>query len=121
MNAIRTKGLLFARALRLIWAATRRWSILWAAMLVLQGAMPALVVYLSKILVDRLAVLVGSGTGADITPLVGPLFLLGGVMLLTQVLQGAIGWVRTAQAELLQDHIKARVHDQAARVDLEFL
>lgn len=88
--------------------------------LVLQGAIPAAIVYLSKILVDRLAVLVGAGANADITPLIGPLMLIGGLMLLMQVLQGLVGWVRTAQAEILQDYIKARVHDQAARVDLEF-
>jgi ATP-binding cassette subfamily B protein len=41
-------------------------------------------------------------------------------MLLTQVFQGLTSWVRTAQSELVQDHIKALIHEQAATVDLEF-
>ncbi|MFK7849176.1 MAG: ABC transporter ATP-binding protein [Rhodothermales bacterium] len=112
---------LFKRALNLIWEATGIWTVGWGLLLVIQGALPALTVYLSKVLVDEIAGIIGAGTSLEVVePLIGPLVLLGGTILLMQLLQGGIGWVRTAQAEILQDHIKARVHDQAARVDLEF-
>ncbi len=115
------RWMLFQRALRLIWGATGRWTLFWGGLLVLQGLLPALTVYLAKVLVDRLTAIVGTGSSAGaIDSMLGPLLLLAGAILLMQVLQGCIGWVRTAQAELLQDHIKACVHDQAARVDLEF-
>lgn len=112
---------LFTRAIHLIWEATGRWTLVWAGLLVLQGLLPALTVYLSKILVDQLALVMGaSDTSAALWSMATPLAWLGGVLLLAQLLQGAISWVRAAQAELLQDHIKAKVHEQAARVDLEF-
>ena len=78
---------LFRRALRLIWDATGTWTLFWGGLLVLQGALPALAVYVSKVLVDRLAVIIGTGyTEEAIGQLMGPLLLIGAVLLLTQVL-----------------------------------
>ncbi len=115
------KWILFVRALHLIRKATGRWTLVWAGLLLIQGVLPALIVYLSKILVDQIALVIGAAdTATALWSMAPPLAWLGGVMLLTQLLQGAIAWVRAAQDELLQDYIKAQVHEQAARVDLEF-
>ncbi len=112
---------MFASAMRLIWKATGRWTLGWGVLLLLQGALPAVVVYMAKVLVDRLAAVMGNGySPAVLDALFGPLALLAGILLLGQLFQAGITWVRTAQAELLQDHIKGLVHEQAARVDLEF-
>ena len=46
--------------------------------------------------------------------------LLGGVMLLMEVVRNAINWVRTVQAELLQDHITSLIHEKSVAVDLAF-
>ena len=48
------------------------------------------------------------------------LLLLGGVLLLMEVVRNAINWVRTVQAELLQDHITALIHEKSVTVDLAF-
>lgn len=117
--AIRFK--LFSRAISLIWKATGLWTVLWMALLVIQGILPAAIVYLTKLLVDGLAENIGSGTGwAAMQPLLMPVVLLGSALVLMQVIQGLIRWIRTAQAEQVQDYIKSRVHEQAAKVDLEF-
>src|SRR5262249_22707967 len=42
------------------------------------------------------------------------------VVLLAEVLRSAAGWVRTAQAELVKDHITGLVHEQSAAADLAF-
>jgi ATP-binding cassette subfamily B protein len=45
---------------------------------------------------------------------------MAGVLLLTEFLRSAIEWVRTAQSELVQDHISALVHEKSIAVDLAF-
>jgi ATP-binding cassette subfamily B protein len=49
-----------------------------------------------------------------------PLLLLGGVLLLMEIVRNAINWVRTVQAELLQDHITSLIHEKSVAVDLAF-
>lgn len=109
------------RSLRIIWTAARGWTSVWVVALVIQGILPAATVYLTKVLVDSVAAAIGAGfTWEVITPVLIPAGLMAAVMLLTQVLGGMLNWIRTAQAELVQDHIKALIHRQAAAVDLEF-
>jgi len=44
----------------------------------------------------------------------------GGVLLLTELLQGILNWIRTVQAERMQDYMSALIHEKAA-VDLAFM
>ncbi len=48
------------------------------------------------------------------------LLLLGGMLLLMEVVRNAINWVRTVQAELLQDHITSLIHEKSVTADLAF-
>ncbi len=87
----------------------------------MQGLLPAATVYLTKVLVDGLAAAIGTGLSWESArPVLIPALLMGGILLLSQVLQGVIGWVRAAQAELVEDFIKALIHEKAVAVDLEF-
>jgi ATP-binding cassette subfamily B protein len=45
---------------------------------------------------------------------------MAGVLLLTELLRSAIEWIRTAQSELVQDHISALIHEKSVAVDLAF-
>jgi len=108
-------------ALRLVWEAARGWTIAGTALLVLQGLLPAAIVYLTKSLVDAVAAAAGAGFSlASLQPILLPGGLMVAVLLAQQVLQGVAGWIRAAQSELIQDHIKAIIHKKAASVDLEF-
>ncbi len=112
---------LFRRALGLIWEATGWLTALWMALLIIQGVLPAASVYLTKVLIDTLAENMGLGGGIEaLKPLILPVSLLGCSLVAMQLVQGFIRWVRTAQAEYVQDYIKELVHAQAATVDLEF-
>ena len=109
------------RALQLTWDAAKGWTIMWLLILGVQGLLPAATVYLTKILVDRVAAVVGGGFSWELVqPVILPAALMALALLLIQVLQGIINWIHTAQAELIQDHVKALIHRQAAYVDLEF-
>ncbi len=109
------------RALRLIWDAARGWTLWWFAILFVQGLLPTATVYLTKVLVDSVAAAVGGGLSAENVQLVlVPALLMAGVLLLGQMLSGVANWIRTAQSEEVQDHVKALIHEKAAEVDLEF-
>src|SRR5262245_36817280 len=109
------------RALRLVWSAARRWTLAWAALLILSGLLPVVTVYLTRPLVDRLALAVGShGDWNDLRPTLILAGLMLVAMVLSEVLQNAAEWVRTAQTELVQDHISGLIHAKSAVIDLAF-
>jgi ATP-binding cassette subfamily B protein len=109
------------RALGLVWAAARGWAVAWTALLLAQGLLPVATVYLTRLLVDGLVAAVGAGGTRDaLAPLLLLVAVLAGVMLLSEVLRSAVGWVRTAQGELVRDHISALIHQKSVAVDLAF-
>src|SRR5689334_19443274 len=104
------------RALKLVWAVARPWTTAWIVLLIVQGLLPAAVVYLTKLVVDGVVVSMRKGSSWPVIPLL----LLGGVLLLMEIVRNAINWVRTVQAELLQDHITSLIHEKSVAVDLAF-
>jgi ATP-binding cassette subfamily B protein len=111
----------FPRALALLWSAARGWTVAWLVLLVIQGLLPVATVYLSRGLVDRLATALGAGiTWPVLRPLLVLAALLAATLLLIELLRGATGWVRTAQAEYLNDHFTSLIHRQSLGADLAF-
>ena len=102
----------------LIWAASHNWTLAWVILLVIQGVLPAATVYLTRLLVDSLVAVVGSGISWEsIQTILVPVALMAGVLLLTEFLQSASEWIRTAQSELVQDHISGLVHSKSIAID----
>lgn len=109
------------RALELVWEVARPWTIAWVVLLILQGVLPAAIVYLTKLVVDGVVDALKSGSSSvAMRPVVVRLLLLGGVLLLMEVVRNAINWVREVQAELLQDHVTSLIHKKSVAVDLAF-
>ena len=109
------------RTLRLIWRAARGWTLAWFTLLCIQGLLPAALVYLSRSLVDSLAAAVGTGwSWENIWPVAFPGALITVVIAVQELMQGVSSWVRTAQAELVRDHLSALVHEKSLAVDLAF-
>lgn len=109
------------RTLRLVWAAAPRWTTAWAILLVAQGILPGVGVYLTKLLVDNLAAVIGTGGAwAELRPTLVLLLLMVGLMVLVELL-GSIGdLVRAAQGELIQDHVVSLLHQKSITVDISF-
>jgi len=73
----------------------------------MQGLMPAALVYLTKLLIDSLVVAIKAGGAWESTRATLMLLALtAGVTLLSEFIQGAIDWIRTAQSEFIQDYVK---------------
>jgi len=107
------------RALNLVWTAARGWTIVWIALLLVQGLLPAAIVTLTKVLVDSLVAAVDAGGAWD--DIRGPLLLallMAGFLLLTELLRAVSRFVRTAQGELVSDHISGLIHARAVAADL---
>src|SRR5215207_3936347 len=109
------------RALKLVWEVARPWTIAWIVLLIVQGLLPAATVYLTKLVVDGVVAAVRNGSsGANFSRVLMFLLLLGGIVLLMEVVRAGINWVRTVQTELLQDHITTLIHEKSVTADLAF-
>jgi ATP-binding cassette, subfamily B, bacterial len=109
------------RALALVWQVARPWTIVWVLLLIVQGLLPAAIVFLTKLFVDALVrALRSGGSRPEMQNAMLLVLLVGGVLLLMEVVRNTINWVRTVQAELLQDHITSLIHEKSVAVDLAF-
>ncbi len=109
------------RTMQLIWVATRGWSVIWSILLVGLGIIPIATVVWMKDLVNSLVEGVrAGGTWPAMRPTVVYGCLIAGATLLMELLGSILEGVRTAQAELIQDYISARVHEKSLEVDMAF-
>lgn len=109
------------RAFALVWSAAGPWTAAWLGLLVAQGLLPPAAALLTREVVNGLvAALSAPGDWAVLGGTLGLVALMAVVLLLTEVLSSLAGWVRTAQGELVQDHVHDRIHAQALRLDLGF-
>ena len=110
------------RALGLVWAASRGWTVAWLALLVVQGLLPAATVYLTRALVNSLVAVVGFRRRSGDAPARRCCWRSSWASScwLSQLLGSVTGWVRTTQGELVTDYITALVHRQCVRLDLAF-
>lgn len=109
------------RALALVWQAARSWTIPWVMLLIIQGLLPATLVYLAKLFVDALMLAFRRpGDWPQMRDVLVVTLMLGAVLLLMEVVRHTINWVSNVQAELLQDHITALIHEKSVTADLAF-
>jgi ATP-binding cassette subfamily B protein len=111
----------FVRACRLLWDTAPGWLILWMALLLISGLLPVTTVYLSKVIVDSLAV----GLGAEkqwqsLRPVLTPLAALVGILLVMGVLRSGTAMTRALYAQLIQDRISHLIQEKSVAVDLSF-
>ena len=113
---------LIVKTLRLIWTAAAGWTFAWAILLLVLGLMPALIVLLTKRLTDQAFVLLSAGNSRpeQLRPMLGLAVLMAALVVGQQLLQSLLGWIRTVQSELIQDHLHSLVHQKATEVDLAF-
>ena len=106
------------RTFKLLWTASPQSTVAWIALLVLQGVLPGATVYLTKVLVNSLVEVVGTGiTAENIRFLTIPALLMGGVLVLSELLNSSSEWIRLVQSEYLRDHISSLIHSQSVNID----
>lgn len=113
---------MIARGIGLIRQAAGGWTILWGLLLLVQGLLPAALVYITKTAVDLLAAAFAGhrGVTSAVADLWLPLTLIPLLWIAGQIAASLVARVRTVQAELVQDHIHHLIHGKALALDMAF-
>jgi ATP-binding cassette, subfamily B, bacterial len=108
------------RAIRLILSAAPAQAAAWAAALLVQGALPALILFLTRLLIDRLVLLLNTPLAVSYTPIILPALAIGQLHLGAQLLQSLQSWLHTALSENVGLKVTTLIQDKAARADYSF-
>jgi ATP-binding cassette, subfamily B, bacterial len=109
------------RAVKLIWAAGRAWTVAQVLLLIIRGLIPASLVYLTKLFVDALLLAVNeTGNPENVYRVVWFAVVFGGAMLLSEILGSVIQMIYAAQGERLTDYIFGMIHQKSVQADLAF-
>ena len=105
------------KALELVWQTSRNLSIWMALLTVLAGALPALVAYLGKLIVD--AVVHATRSGGDIGPVLLLVALEGAAVAALALSSRALSLCTTLLREQLGFRVNSMILDKALTLDLE--
>jgi ATP-binding cassette subfamily B protein len=106
------------RALRLVWASSRGWTIASIVLVLLQGLTPVLLLYLTGSMIDAVTQVINSGAGLEnVMPYV---LLLAGVTLFSIALNTIGGLVSEGQTLSVADYVQSQIHARSIEVDLEY-
>ncbi len=109
------------RAAALVWRASPGWTLTWLVLLVIDGLLPVAVVLLTREAVDAVVAAVrDDGSLESVRAAALPAALLGGAMLASELVRALTAWIRSRQAEVMQDHVADLIHERSAAVDLAF-
>jgi ATP-binding cassette, subfamily B, bacterial len=102
------------RAVQLVWRSSPHLMVGSTLVMVVQGILPVIPIYVVKLIVD--AVAAGEGYAA-ILPLV---IALGAAMLLTALLQSVSTYIREAQSHVLSDYVQEVIQQKSIELDLGY-
>ncbi|MBW4418207.1 MAG: ABC transporter ATP-binding protein/permease [Myxacorys californica WJT36-NPBG1] len=115
------QSLRFLPALRLVWKAAPSWTVARILLLIIQGILPLIGLYLTKLLIDAvtqsLAIADKSGVFQQTMVL---LALLGASIVATTVCASLSDLVNHAQSEKVTNYMQSIVHAKSIEVDLEY-
>ncbi len=109
------------RTLQLVWQAAPHWNVINLVLVVLQGLLPLLALYLMKNIVDVATVGLAGGDLLHITRrLLLWVALSAGVALLLVCCRSLATLANEAQSQLVKEKFASLIHAQSMAVDLEF-
>jgi ATP-binding cassette subfamily B protein len=115
------RALQLGRALRFVWKSAKGWTVASGVLLVVQGVLPLLPLYLMKLTVDAVTVGLAAPDKAVVFRQVMLLvFLMGAATLAAALFRSVGGLVGEAQAQAVTDHMNDVLHAKSVDVDLEY-
>ena len=108
-------------AIRLVWQATPRWTIIRLILIVVLGLLPLASLYLTKLIIDTVTERnLTLKTEALFTQVLVLLIIAGAIALLTAICNSLAELVSTIQGQKIVDYTQGIIQAKAIEVDLEY-
>jgi ATP-binding cassette subfamily B protein len=109
------------RALRLVWQSAPGWTVANAGLMLIQGLLPLLSLYLMKLIVDAVtAGIAAPDKYAALKKLVLLILLAAAVALLGALCRALMEVAKEAQTQVITDQVSDVIHAKSVMVDLEY-
>ncbi|MDD2336016.1 MAG: ABC transporter ATP-binding protein [Geobacteraceae bacterium] len=121
ITRLRQQAPYIPKTMQLVWQASGIWMVAWLVLLLLQGALPVAVVYMTRHVVNSLVDVASQSSLSSMMgnhEIVFSVVILGALLVTEKILLSAGQWVRTIQSQRIQDHMAGLIHAQATAVDL---
>lgn len=107
------------RAIRLVWQSTPFWSAVTTILLLVQGVLPLVSLYLMKRIVDAVTAGIGVGSAAfsEVLLLV---ILAGFTALIADCLRSLSGYASEAHSQIVTDFVHDILHAKSIELDLDY-
>ncbi len=113
--------LLLLPALQLIWQSSPSWTSTRIILLVIQGILPLISIYLAKKIVDTVTMsLTTANKSASFEQAVILIAVMGGVTVFSTLCQSFAEVVNTAHSQKVVDHIQNLIHAKSAACEIEY-
>lgn len=111
----------FLPALRLVWQSSPGWTIARLILVVFQGLLPLVMIYLAKLIIDNVTTKLGTNDPEQIFSQVLPLIILAGVVtIFDSFCQSLNELVNTAHSQKVTDYMQGIIHAKSIEADLEY-
>jgi ATP-binding cassette, subfamily B, bacterial len=108
------------RAILLVWQSSPRWTLVSLALLVVQGILPLIALYLLKLLIDAITLSLSIKTPQSFQQVIFWIVLAAIVTLFSDGCRALAALSQAAQVEKVSDRFHALLHAKSIQVDLEY-
>ncbi|MEL6441768.1 MAG: ABC transporter ATP-binding protein [Cyanobacteria bacterium J06621_8] len=111
----------FLPALRLVWQSSPGWTIARLILVVFQGLLPLVMIYLAKLIIDTVTINLRSSNPEQVFTQVLPLIILAGfAAIFNSLCQSLNELVNTAHSQKVTDYMQSIIHAKSVEADLEY-
>jgi len=114
-------ALRFLPALRLVWHSSPSWTVARMVLVILQGLLPLVMIYLAKLIIDTVTTNLRSSDPEQVFTQVLPFIILAGVAAIFDGFCQALNeLVNTAHSQKVTDYMQGIIHAKSVEADLEY-
>jgi ATP-binding cassette subfamily B protein len=111
----------FERAIRFVWQGAPGWTLASVGLMVLQGLLPLVALYLLKLIIDTVTAALALDDPATLQPQIAGLILLAGLVALISIAVRTLATlVGEAQSRAVTDHMHEILHAKSLEIDLAY-